>query len=35
MLITLALLTTWKKIPEPLIILCAAILGLIAYPLLR
>jgi chromate transporter len=32
---TLAILWTGKKIPEPFIVLAAAIAGLIAYPLLR
>jgi chromate transporter len=35
MLATLAILWSTKKIPEPLIILAAAIIGLIAYPILR
>jgi chromate transporter len=35
MLITLAILLRTKKIPEPFIILGAAIIGLIAYPLLH
>lgn len=35
MLATLALLASGKKIPEPLVVLAAAALGLIAYPLLH
>ena len=35
MLTTLAILWTWKKVPEPLIILGAAVIGLVAYPLLH
>ncbi|MBI3468079.1 MAG: chromate transporter [Planctomycetes bacterium] len=35
MLTTLAILWTWKKVPEPLIILGAAVVGLVAYPLLH
>jgi chromate transporter len=35
MLLTLAILWTTKKIPEPLIILAAAVAGLIAFPMLR
>jgi MFS superfamily sulfate permease-like transporter len=34
-LITLAILVSKRKIPEPLIVLAAALLGLIAYPLLH
>jgi len=35
MLVTLGILWTTKKVPEPLIILGAAILGLIAFPILK
>ncbi len=35
MLVTLAILWSGKKIPEPLIVLAAALAGLVAYPLLR
>jgi chromate transporter len=35
MLVTLAVIWTGRKIPEPLIVLVAAIIGLIAYPMLR
>ncbi len=35
MLATLVILLKWRKIPEPLIILGAALIGLIAYPMLR
>lgn len=35
MLVTVALLATRKKIPEPFIIVAAAIIGLVAFPLLR
>jgi chromate transporter len=35
MLATLALLATGRKIPEPFIVLAAAIIGLLAYPLLH
>jgi chromate transporter len=35
LLATLTILWTGKKIPEPFIVLAAAIAGLIAYPLLR
>jgi chromate transporter len=35
MLATLALLATGRKFPEPLIVLAAAIIGLLAYPLLH
>ena len=34
-LITLAILVSKRKIPEPLIVLAAALLGLLAYPLLH
>ena len=34
MLVTLGILSTTKKVPEPLIILSATILGLIAFPIL-
>jgi chromate transporter len=32
---TLAVLLRFKKIPEPLIVLCAAVVGLVVYPLLH
>lgn len=35
MLVTLAILWSGKKFPEPLIVLAAALAGLVAYPLLR
>ena len=35
MLVTLAILWSGKKIPEPLIVLAAALAGMVAYPLLR
>jgi chromate transporter len=33
--VTLALLWRWKKIPEPLIVLGAAVIGLLAYSALH
>jgi chromate transporter len=35
MLVTLAILASGRKVPEPVLVLAAAIVGLIAYPLLR
>jgi chromate transporter len=35
MLVTLAVIWTGRKIPEPLIVLAAAIIGLVAYPMLH
>ena len=35
MLITIGMLASGRKIPEPLIVIAAAIAGLVAYPLLR
>jgi chromate transporter len=35
MLVTLAVIWTRRAIPEPLIVLAAAIIGLVAYPLLH
>jgi chromate transporter len=35
MLVTLAVIWTGRKIPEPLIVLTAAIIGLVAYPMLH
>jgi chromate transporter len=35
MLATLAILASGRKIPEPLIVVAAAIAGLVAYPLLH
>jgi chromate transporter len=34
-LVTQALLWTWKKIPEPFVVLGAAVVGLIVYSLLH
>ena len=33
--IALAVLLIWKKVPEPLIVAAGALIGLLAYPLLR
>jgi chromate transporter len=35
MLVTLAVIWTGRKIPEPLIVLAAALIGLVAYPMLH
>jgi chromate transporter len=35
MLVTLAILWSGKKLPEPLVVLAAAVAGLVAFPLLR
>jgi hypothetical protein len=35
MLATLAIYSTSRKIPEPLLVLAAALIGLVAYPLLH
>ncbi len=35
LVVTICLLLKFKKLPEPVIVLCAAIVGLIIYPFVR
>jgi chromate transporter len=35
MLVTVALLLKFKKLPEPVVVIAAAVVGLILFPLVR